>query len=172
MSHEETAYDNPQPEDQAIGRVVRAAVAEDLERQRGRAAMAFREAMQNAAFHMHRETKREPGWGLTFKLHWLAGTSSAIAACLAVVLTAQFLMRPPIAPTGSTATNSQTPVIDRITYTQNFDGGTVVLQDQTPARMLRQQTVKQTEWFDPSENATYSVTQPVETVEYQQLQPY
>ena len=41
-----------------------------------------------------------------------------------------------------------------------------------PVRIVQQQTLRQSQWFDPNEKATYRVTQPVETVNYQQIQPY
>jgi hypothetical protein len=165
MSEEKNKIEAESPEDLAIGRVVRAATAEGLERQRGRAAAAFRERIQNAEFRKAGRAEAP----LAMKI-W-AGTASALAACLTVVLTAQFVTSPPQAHP-EVALTPRVPVVDQVMYTRNVDGGTIVLDDQTPVRVVKQQQIKQTEWFDAQEKARYSVTQPVETVQYQRVQPY
>ena len=163
MSYEKPETNSQEPDDQALGRVVRGAVAEGLEHQRGRALSAFRARSQ----------KPEARSQKVLKL-W-AGAASAMAACLAVVVTSQFLMGPPSGNHGkdnSTVANSSEAVVDQVTYTRNVDGGMVMLDDQTPARMVRQQTVKRTQWFDPREKAMYRVTEPVEKVGYVKVLPY
>ena len=98
------------------------------------------------------------------------------------MLTAQFVMRPlagggggaaPAGLAGGTpVVSNPAPVMDQVTFTRDLDGGPVLLDDQTPARMVRQQTLRKTQWFDPQEKATYSVTEPIEKVGYVPLQPF
>jgi len=106
-------------------------------------------------------------------LKWWAGAASALAACLAVVVTLQFSLKPNAAPRIEPRATAVTapPSVDQITFTRDVDGGTVVLDDATPLRVVRQQTVHKTQWFDPAENATFSVTEPVERVGYVRLRP-
>ncbi len=61
--------------------------------------------------------------------------------------------------------------MDQVELSREVDGGTRVLDDQTPVRIVREQQLKQMQWFDPNEKATYSVTEPVEKVGYVRLQP-
>ena len=107
------------------------------------------------------------------RMEWWAGAASAIAACLAVLVTAQYVMRPAnVGGGGATVVKDAGPVVDQVTFTRDVDGGTVVLDGQTPARVVRQQTVRKTEWFDPKEKATYQVTEPIEKVDYVPVRPY
>lgn len=154
-------------QDEALGRVVRAAVAEGLEHQRGRATAAFRASLAAQG------GKEPPAVLRSHRLmQWWAGAASAIAACLAVVVTAQFLLKPHDTVPIGVETAAVPAVVDQVTYTRNVDGGTIALDGQTPARIVRQQTVRQTQWFDPKEKATYSLTEPVEKVEYVKINPY
>lgn len=68
--------------------------------------------------------------------------------------------------------NVSASVMDQTELSRDLDGGTTTLQDNTPVRVVRQQTLRQTHWFDPNEKATYSVTEPVEKVGYVRIQPY
>jgi hypothetical protein len=169
MTHMQTFEDE---QDQRLTRLVKGTVGAGLDAQRGRAAAAFREAI---ALRGNARPIARSEQGFQWMKLW-AGTASAIAACLAVVLTAQFVMRPLAGGGGSSGTpvvsNPTAPVMDQVTFTRDLDGGTVVLDDQTPARMVRQQSVRKTEWFDPREKATYSVTEPIEKVGYVPLQPF
>jgi hypothetical protein len=61
--------------------------------------------------------------------------------------------------------------MDEVVYSRDLDGGTVVIED-LPMRVVRQQTVRQREWFDANERATYRVVEPVERVGYVRVQPY
>ena len=183
MSHDESQVTSHTPEerdeDLALGRVIRSVTAEGLERQRGRAAAAFQQALEDPAFRMGRPTGDAAATGghdrEMRRLKLWAGLASVLAACLAVVVTLQFSMT----PHGGSATPTDhgqliatpLPVMDQVTFTRNLAGPTVVQDDGTPMRVVRQQTLRRTQWFDPAEHATYSVTEPVERVGYVRLRP-
>jgi hypothetical protein len=162
---------NPDKVDQAVTtHLVRA-----LDPQRGRALAAFRAhvptPVENHDFR-HAQAMRT--------LKWWTGAASAVAACLALVVTLQFvgntrghpLVVPPGAPRDPSLLAVNAPAMDQLELSRNVDGGTAVLDDQTPVHIIREQTLRQTQWFDPNEKATYSITQPVERVNYVPMQPY
>jgi hypothetical protein len=175
---------------------VRKHLAKTLDSQRGRAAAAFRAAVASGednppAIPLSDERNRIQSVR-TLKI-W-ATAASALAACLAVIVTLQVLSHPVdgnknqpngIATSGSIPPNHGTPLtpdanvplMDQVELSREVDGGTALVQDNNngpamPVRVVRQQTLRQSQWFDPNEKATYRVTQPVETVNYQQIQPY
>jgi hypothetical protein len=127
---------------------------------------------------------------------WIsAGISSLLAACLALVVTMQSVTpsapatrvigvdpadraAPPANMTASLGGTDEhrltfdPPGLDEIELSRDVDGGVALLNDNTPVRVIHHQTVRQTQWVDPVDNATYSVTQPIEKVGYEQIQPY
>jgi hypothetical protein len=165
-------------QDAELSRVFRGSVGRDLDAQRGRARAAFARAIQNPEFNIPNDavagriTPDTEHAREVRRLKFWAGAASALAASLAIVIGVQTLTKP------GTHTNvrtngghASTPVMDHVEFSRDVDGGTVVF-DQMPLRVVRQQTVKRTQWFDPQENATYSVIEPVERVGYQRLMPY
>jgi hypothetical protein len=150
--------------------LLKGTVGRQLDAQRGRASAAFARAMQNASPAgepvLARIGTRDPH---VRRLKYWAEAASALAACLAVVVGLQLSHR---SNTTITATpHPTTPVVDQVEMSRNVDGGTIVW-DNEPLRVVRQQTVKKTQWFDPNEKATYSVVEPVEKVGYERLLPY
>jgi hypothetical protein len=161
---------NPDKIDQAVT----AHLVRTLDRQRGRAALAFRAQIGGEGrSHSFERAQEMRSW------RWWAGAASALAACVALVVTLQFVghsgtgaqftgSRPEVAGMGGMGA----PAMDQVELSRDVDGGTVVLDDQTPVHVVREQTLRQTQWFDPREQANYSITQPVERVNYVPMQAY
>jgi hypothetical protein len=151
-----------------------------LESQRGRAVAAFREQMKAGGVAGEPLSFEEERRRSVRALRMWAGAASLMAACLAVVVTLQFVRH----QGGGTETGNvnsgqsvaaqpvSVPMMDQVELSRELDGGTRLLQDQTPVRVVRQQRLLQKQWFDPNEKATYRVTQPVEQVGYVRIQPY
>ena len=168
----------PMNDPDKVDLLVSAHLQKTLDSQRGRAVAAFREHLKSAAqntdsnpMSFEAEARRR---SMRMLRIW-AGAASALAACLALVVALQFVNHPDagIATSGRPAINV-TPaslVMDQLELSREVDGGTRVLDDQTPVRIVREQQLKQMQWFDPNEKATYSVTDPVEQVGYVRLQP-
>ncbi len=166
--------------------VVRKHLMKALEGQRGRAGVAFQQAILRADGGIRKKN-------LSALKLW-ATMTSAIAAGLAVMITLQMVAHSgekiknganlngtgqSVSKGGGTplVADGSVPVMDQVELSREVDGGTAMVQDDgngpaTPVRVVRQQTLRQSQWFDPNEKATYQVTQPVETVNYQQIQPY
>ncbi len=170
-----------------IEQAVSGHLAQALDGQRGRAAAAFRahiasEPLGAAPASLSFEQARKAADREMRTLKIWAGVASALAACLAVVITMQSISHPaqsggpfpgPMATTHDpNISNVSASVMDQTELSRDLDGGTTTLQDNTPVRVVRQQTLRQTHWFDPNEKATYSVTEPVEKVGYVRIQPY
>jgi len=156
------------PEKQNLDRMLSAHLQKSLNSQRGKAKDAFQNLLRQ-----QQQTAPKP-----YRKLWLwAGLPSALAASLAISITAFSLRNPgdsptPIPSNNITAAASLTPVVDQETVTRSLDAGTGLLADDTPVKLIRQQTLQRTQWIDPSDRATYSVTQPIEKVGYVKIQPY
>ncbi|MGN6369550.1 MAG: hypothetical protein ACTHN5_14930 [Phycisphaerae bacterium] len=168
----------PMNDPDKVDALVSAHLQKTLDAQRGRAVNAFRQHVHSNAqnpdpLSFEAQARRR---SIRMLRVW-AGAASALAACLALVVTLQFLHttdNPLPAPTEHQdlpLTPAGVPVMDQVELSREVDGGTQVLDDQTPVRIVRQQQLKQMQWFDPTEKATYSVTEPIEKVGYVRLQP-
>ncbi len=168
----------PMNDPDKVDLLVSAHLQKTLDSQRGRAVAAFREHLKSAAQNAddnplsfeaeaHRRSMR--------MLRIWAGAASVLAACLALVVTLQFVQHPDtsiaLRPNPGLNVTPASVVMDQVELSREVDGGTSVLDDQTPVRIVREQQLKQMQWFDPTEKATYSVTEPVEKVGYVRLQP-
>jgi hypothetical protein len=151
--------------------LLREHLSKTLDGERGRAAAAFRkhvEAEHGQAEPFNRLViPRRALW------YW-AGVPSLMAACLAVVVTLQFMGGPkkidtPITPNPG---NIAFEKLDQYELSHDINDGVAVLDDNTPIRVIRRQTLRHTQWVDPNDKATYSVTEPVEKVGYITVQPY
>jgi hypothetical protein len=139
-----------------------------LDGQRGKARASFQKLLQAE------EKKR----AATTRKIWLwAGIPSALAASFALAIgllalrnTTDSFSRDLHVTPGPTA--AMMPVMNQVEVTRNLDAGTGLLPDQTPVHLVREQTLRQTQWVDPQDRATYSVTQPIEKVGYVKIQPY
>jgi hypothetical protein len=141
-----------------------------LNPQRGRAAAAFRAHIAQTP----RSESHEPVT-LKFPKMVMYGVPSLVAASLAILFTLQFVQPPSPGTRTSlpgTEASAAIPEVNEVTLTRNVDGGTTTLEDNTPVRIIRQQTYRQTDWVDPQDHASYSVSQPIEKVGYVRLQPY
>ena len=168
----------PMNEPDKVDALISAHLQKKLDPQRGRAVAAFREKMRRAdegdAGTLSFEQARQQSLRM---LRVWAGTASALAACLAMVVTIQYLreQNPGLVAPGRgipVQQASSVPVMDEVELSREVDGGTRILQDQTPVRVVRQEQLRQTKWFDPREQATYQMTEPIEKVGYVRIQPY
>jgi hypothetical protein len=170
----------PMNDPDKVDLLVSAHLQKTLESQRGRAVASFREKVKSGAaspasddsMSFEAEARRR---SMRMLRIW-ATTASALAACLALVVTLELVQRSSggnsqKTPIGLTVTPASASVMDQVELSREVDGGTSELDDQTPVRIVREQRLKQMQWFDPNEKATYSVTEPVEKVGYVRLQP-
>jgi len=160
-----------------------------LEPQRGKALAAFRQhvAAQKAGESEGSGPAPIPisrgarGTGRSFgrreiprnALWYWAGVPSLVAAGLAVVVTLQLTApQKRVTPTdGSAMASGKVTRMEEIS--RDVPGEVTVLADGTPVREIHRQTTRQTQWEDARDHATYSVTeQPVDTVNYVQVQPF
>jgi hypothetical protein len=155
-----------------------------LNPQRGRAADAFREHLRHGAAGVKAPVAPAP---IPFPRNavprqalWLwAGVPSLIAACLALVVTMQFVgSKPhptttvPPPPTGSRQIVFDAPQVDRLELSRDINGG-IAMGEDGPVRVIHHQSMRHAQWVDPEDNATYSITEePNETVNYLKVQPY
>lgn len=167
-----------------IEQAVSAHLAKALDGQRGRAAAAFRAqvASEEVGGDAYSFARAAEARGMQSLKIW-AGATSVLAACLAVVVTVQMVSRSgservvpfpgaEMSHGDPNVMNVSSPMMDQVELSRDVDGGTAMLQDNTPVRVVRQQTLRQTQWFDPNEKATYRMVEPGERVGYVRMQPY
>jgi hypothetical protein len=110
-----------------------------------------------------------------------ASVPSLIAACVAVVVTLQLagprgrgtgILQPMAAGKSGGTIVVDSPQVEQVVVTRQ-DRGDVVLANDKPVQPIREQTTRQTQWFDPVDKASYRVTeQPAEKVGYQEVTPF
>jgi hypothetical protein len=182
-----------------------AELARQLEPQRGKAAAAFatqiaaetaqREAAERAAREVAGGSKSQENWArgqVSKRALWVwMSVPSLLAACLAVVVTFQFVggpSNPDLAGNGTGPTGTNTgSAITGMRATEGVGTGTVasqvdvvhnqpgaiIIQDNQPMREIHQQQIRKVQWQDPDDHATYSITEePTETVIPVPAQPY
>jgi hypothetical protein len=146
-----------------------------LDGQRGRAKAAFQARLSTAS-----AASSAPAWRWRLR-PWLTLAIPLAAAACAVLVWYPLSRVGPVAPPpgaggGTTAVRvtapDAAPLLDDVTLTRNLDGGTIVMEDHTPARVLLEQQLRHTQWFDPREKAVISVTQPEQKIRFVALQPY
>jgi hypothetical protein len=139
-----------------------------LDTQLGRAEAAFarRLAAQTGARPPHR---RHPAiWGL-----WAAGAIAASAGIVwgvvahrempAVGPAIQVAQRPQAVTPEGQSPSTQISVEQIVAY-QTIDEGSVILEDQGPARKLRRQVMQTVEWYDPERKESGTVRVPIDQV--------
>lgn len=161
----------------------------ELEPQRGKALAAFRAhiAAEGTGPAPIPISRGRSGKSLAL---W-AGVPSLLAACVAVVVTLQVTGKPksvveqikevhttaPAMLAGADATpatlpkNTGTIVFDGF-VTNDTPGKIVMGQNNVPLREVRHQEIRQRQVFDPRDNSTTIITEPVEKVGYVEVQPY
>jgi hypothetical protein len=163
--------------DAAVERLVSTHLSAVLEGQRGRAAMAFRAALQNgqaaqvsAAIPMGRAAADTAHARRTM---WIwGGLPTALAACVAVAVGLQaFLGTPSGVKRSGGAFNVAPAAMEENLWTRDVDGGMIV-GAQGPMKVRRQETVRQRRWVDPQDGAVYSFTEPGEKVGYEVVRPF
>ena len=148
-----------------------------LEPQRGKALAAFRAHMAQEGARPAVAASVRPAEGREIsrmEMAFWSSVPSLIAACLAVVVTLKILVPTTLPQTDGPAgmagrTIILTPTAQQ-TETVIYSQGTVANDSQT--RIAREQKERQTQWVDPSDQATYTLTQPGEAVEYKQIVPF
>ena len=116
---------------------------------------------------------------------WVMGiVGSALAASIAALWAGPSfrLPAPPDAPGARTQLATSTPntasaganlEIDEVTLcTQTRDGGTVLLDDRTPARRLIRRELKQARWVDPKTGESLEIIEPRQDVMFIQMETY
>ena len=139
----------------------------------GRAEAAFLDHLQREAASGARR-RWSYGWAAS-----LAGT--ALAASIAVVMVMPLLDggratdgRPGDGQPdgrGTPLANAPVPVEELVNY-RTIDGGTVVVGDGLPARVLRQQRVHRVRWVDPQTGVRMEMAVPHEDVTFMELDTY
>lgn len=162
----------PMNDPDKVEQLVSAHLQKALDGQRGRAMAAFREQINCGGVPNMPRSFEEEKRKMMRSLRIWAGAAAAMAACLAVVVTLQRSPGDTENPSVVAPQQVSVPIIDQVELSRNVDAGTQLLPDQTPVRVVKQQTLKQTRWFDESERATYEITEPVERVGYERIQPY
>ncbi|MGE5611258.1 MAG: hypothetical protein ACM359_18560, partial [Bacillota bacterium] len=144
-------------------------LSQELDNQLGRAASRFQQVSQA------NNPRRIP---------WLAiaGPAAAIAASLAVVWILHALHRPTASPPSAGDRSNQVTLqndpsaqpleLQRAIAWQTLDDGTVMLDDDTPVRQLRQQVLKYVRWYDPQQQATVELAVPQEQVFLVEMKSY
>lgn len=143
-----------------------------LDPQLGRAEAAFLEHLQRDAASGARR-RWSYGWAAS-----LVGT--ALAASTAVVMVMPVLDRGGASdPPGIAGqTDPETPLargpipVEQLVNYRTIDGGTVVVGDGLPARVLRQQRVHRVRWVDPQTGARMEMAVPQEDVTFMELDTY
>lgn len=163
-------------EEAVAERVIGAHLSGVLEGQRGRALLAFREAVRegraeqvSAAIPMDGGDAGEAARVRRAMWVW-GGVPTALAACVAVAVGLQAFLG---APNGvrKNAVNVVPAAVEENVWTRDVDGGMVV-GEQGPVQVHRQQVVRQRRWVDPRDGAVYSVTEPGEKVGYEAVRPF
>ena len=54
--------------------------------------------------------------------------------------------------------------LERTVMWREFDEGTVMLENNTPARRIRRQSIERVQWYDPTRGSVVEVTKPEEEV--------
>ena len=149
-------------------------LSEALDAQLGRAEGRFLEHLQREAASGARR-RWSYGWAAS-----LVGT--AVAASLAVFMIMPLLdggVRPRDPGTESALRGTTNPTrpapafpVEQLVNYRTIDGGTVVVGDGLPARVLRQQRVHRVRWFDPESGARMEMTVPEEDVMFMELDTY
>jgi hypothetical protein len=164
--------------DAAVERLVSTHLSAVLEGQRGRAAMAFRTALQNGqagqvspAIPLARGAADDAAH--TRRTMWIwGGVPTALAACVAVAVGLQaFLGTPSGVKQSDRPFNVAPAAMEENFWTRDVDGGMIV-GAQGPMRVRRQETVRQRRWVDPQDGAVYSFTEPGEKVGYEVVRPF
>jgi hypothetical protein len=162
-------------EDAVVERVIGAHLSGALEGQRGRALLAFREAVREGrAEQVSAAVAMGDGEAArTRRAMWVwGGLPTALAACVAVAVGLQAFLG---APAGGVRPNKIVNVapaaMEENVWTRDVDGGMVV-GERGPMQVRRQQVVRQRRWVDPRDGAVYSVTEPGEKVGYEAVRAF
>jgi hypothetical protein len=154
--------------DDDLDNLLRSHLAGQLDRQRGRAQLAFER--QVVAPLQRKEEAESERYRIGPARRW-GVIALAMAACLALgVALPTFLNRDDSrqivesdpTPPQREPIDVQMAGLERTTYLRNVDHGPVILEQGSPARRIRQQRVDRYRWTDPRTNAQYEYTTPSE----------
>jgi hypothetical protein len=148
-----------------------------LEPQRGRAAVAFRRHLEVGSAGDDAPASLPLSRGVIPRraLWYWAGVPSLVAAGLAVVVTLQTpgtRHTEKSSPANAGTITFDAPALDQYELSRDINAGVAELNGD-PVRVIRHQEMRHAQWVDPSDRATYGITeQPVERVGYLKVQPY
>ena len=63
------------------------------------------------------------------------------------------------------------PEVQQVERTTRQDGG-VLVNNNVPMRVVTEKTTRETQWVDPNDHSVYKLTEPVENVNYERVQPF
>ena len=112
------------------------------------------------AHHLAHQPERRIGWRLITSL-------TGLAALIALALFAATFTRKPTPHTESVVATLPEPALmelERTVAWQTFDEGTVLLEDQTPMRKLRRETLERVQYYDAEQQAVVEMTIPKQEV--------
>ena len=141
--------------DEQLDAALGAYLASALDPQRGRAAERFG----------HMLAAEPPTPRVLPRVLTLAAGGIITAAAAALALAATILPRQSYGPARPVSSAQDPwPQTTDVLYWRNLDEGTVLLDDNTPARRVRRQVLQQVQWYDPASNAEVEITVPGEEV--------
>lgn len=135
-----------EPDEDQLESLLREYLSESLDPQRGRSEQYFRGYLEHSSQSVWRRRV------------WLVGAFvSGIAASVAALWASPlFRLGTPghgsplavVGPNPSLVTPAITPVAEQVIQTRLTDQGVILLDDNTPVRVVHRQVLRQTQWFD------------------------
>ena len=110
--------------------------------------------------------------------NWLIGAfASGLAASVAALWALPLLRQEPsrtgvVDPSGATNTAMISPAIERVVQSQTQDDGVIMLDDQTPVRVLHRRGIEKTRWFDQRQAVQAEQTAPRDDLVFVKLKTY
>ena len=159
-----------QPSDEQVETIVADFLREALDGQQGRSEARFRRYLDST---MKQKWKQRA---------WLIGAfASGMAASVAALWAAPlFTFAPPVrqevvqsnGPATEVPSNLLTPVMERVADSQTLDEGVMVLDDDTPVRVVRRRAIERTRWFDEHQEVRAQQITPKDDLMFIKLTTY
>lgn len=129
-------------DDEQLEALLKDFFSEALDGQRGRAELHFRRYLDQAM----RTAWRQRTWLIGA---FATGLAASVAALWASPLFHVTTQSPHAAPGGAFAQQTAlVPAMEQVVHSRMIDEGVVMLDDNTPVRVLRRHSLEQTRWFD------------------------
>ena len=171
-------------QDQDLERLLREHLAAELDGQLGRSRRAFEQHLAHTRTAAPSLTASRPAAQKTWLLAAAVGT--AVAASLAALWAVPIVRTShpvPVVGTAAPMTNSlpatQTAEppsrwqqVEQVTRSISLDRGVVIIDDHTPARLIRRVATERTQWVDPQRGVSIEAIVPRENVSLISLDTY